>query len=252
MSLKQKLQIAESSWVPLRAAVFECFWKHELEDGAKRIQLGLTSQFAPKTVEITPSRQTLKYVFPDGSIFESAPWDFLSNEETLPQDAFAAALVHKSVDVLWNAMNDSFSRKVSSGDFSLFARMDDFRAPFVAIPSDHWSLYKVTNWKNGAAAAQDGRVIFSIHAKTANSARSAAGRKPIYDQCHINAHVQKTVDLLGFPTPNGETGWQSLADVGRLVGEFCLTTKGQEPAISTLQDLARKALTAAKAKTGNR
>jgi hypothetical protein len=149
-------------------------------------------------------------------------------------------------------MNDSFSRKVSSGDFSLFARMDDFRAPFVAIPSDHWSLYKVTNWKNGAAAAQDGRVIFSIHAKTANSARSAAGRKPIYDQNHINAHVQKTVDLLGFPTPNGETGWQSLADVGRLVGEFCLTTKGQEPAISTLQDLARKALTAAKAKTGNR
>jgi hypothetical protein len=251
MSLRQerKLQIADPGWVSLRQAVFECFWKHELKNGVDRFHLQYTSSVAPKTVEINATDQTLKFIFSDGSILEGAPWDFLCEIERLPRDAFAAALLHKAVREIWNTMNDSFNRKVSSRAVSLFARMDDFRAEFASIPSDHWSLCKVTDWKNGAAIAQDGRVMFSIHAKLAHSPSSAsAGRKPIYNQDHINAKVLKAVEKMGFPTPNGEIGWQSAADVGRLVRDVCIETKGQEPVISTLQRLVRKALIAAKAK----
>src|SRR6476620_10433674 len=107
MSLNKKMDVADSSWVPLRAAVFDCFWKYELEGGAKQLLLPFKSPVAPKTVEIIPAKQMLKYVFADGSIFESAPWDFLSNEERLPQNAFAAALLHKAVRGIWDSMKDN-------------------------------------------------------------------------------------------------------------------------------------------------
>lgn len=248
MSLRQesKLQIADPGWVSLRQAVFECFWKHELKNGVDRIHLQYTSPVAPKNVEISATDQTLKFVFLDGSIFEGAPWDFLHESERLPRDAFAAALLHKAVREIWNTMNDCFNRKVSSRAVSLFARMDDFRAQFASIPSDHWSIYRVTDWEKGTAVAPDGRCIYSVHAKISAKKVNIPGRQPLYDQDQINGEVRRAIKTKGFPERGGEVGWQSHADVERLIQGFCRRMFGKEPVRSTLQNLADKALTAAK------
>jgi len=240
MSLQKEtcVQIADPGWVSLSQAVFDSFWKNELKTGADGIHLRYTSPFAPKTVEINAPSQTLRFTFSDGSSFEAPPWDFLRKSETLPYDAFAAALLHKAVGEIWDTMNHSFNRKVSSRVVSLFARMDDFRAPFASIPSDHWSIYRVTDWENGTAVAHDA----GIAAKKVN----IPGRKPLFDQDQINGEVRRAIKIKGFPERGGEVGWQSRADLERLIGGYCLRTTGKEPARSTLQTLAERALTADK------
>jgi hypothetical protein len=240
---EHKSQITGSGWVPLSQAIFECFWKDELENGANQIHLQYRSQFAPRTLAINTTAQTLRLVLSDGSVFEGPPWEFLSITERLPGNAVAAALLHKCVGEVWSAMNDAFGKKVSSSTVSLFARMDDFRAEFVPIPSDHWSFYKVTDWKNGAAIARDGRVIFSIHAKFANVTGSgSAGRRPTYDQDQVNGEVKRRIKEKGVPGRDRESGWQSEADLQAAVADFLRNTTGKIPVKSTLQRLVKNAL----------
>src|SRR5216683_1406123 len=121
MSLQKetRVQIADPGWVSLSQAVFESFWKNELKNGTDQIHLQYTSRFAPQTVEVSPTAQTLKFMFSDGSIFEGTPWDFLGESERLPRNVFAAALLHKTVGEIWDTMNDRFNRRVSSRAISL-------------------------------------------------------------------------------------------------------------------------------------
>ncbi|MET4297066.1 hypothetical protein ABIB06_007841 [Bradyrhizobium sp. LB8.2] len=239
-------KIANADWIPLRRAVYESFWKHELENGTHLIQLRFTSRFAPLKAELGLSDQTLKFLFWDGSVFEGTPWDFLNKSETLPPHAFAAAFLHKTVGEIWDKMNDAFNRRVSSGGIVLFARMDDFRAQFIPIPADQWSYYRVTDWEKGTALAHDGRSLCSVHAKLVDAKVNTPGRQPFYDQDQINGEVRRAIKSKGLPERGGETGWQSRADVERLVRDFCYRTTGKEPARSTLQILAKEALAAAK------
>src|SRR4051812_22963496 len=103
MSLQKKPRVekVDPGRVSIRKAVFESFWKNELGSGACQIDLGFISPFAPKTVEISAPSQTLRFIFSDGSLFESTPWDFLRKEETLPRNAIAGALIFKAVGAIW-------------------------------------------------------------------------------------------------------------------------------------------------------
>ena len=243
MSLRQerKFPIAKPGWVSLRQAVFECFWKFRLKDGADRVQLDYESSFAPNAVEIDVTAQILRFIFLDGSIFEGAPWDLLTNDDLLHPNAIAGALMYNSVAAIWDMMKIDFNRKVSDGAVALFARADDFQAPFASVPPDHWSLYTVTNWENGTAVARDGHYLFSVHAETV-ARSSPRGRSPTFDQDQINGAVRRAIKARGFPDRTGDSGWQSRADVERLIRDYCRKLTGKEPARSTLQTQAKKAL----------
>ena len=164
-------------------------------------------------------------------------------------EAFQQRVLRGTIAVWRDDMLARFNRAASEGSILLYGRFEKMGSPFVRLPPDIWPQVEVHDWEKGNAKAGDGTDIWSIHAGTvAPSPSSRAGRKPVYDQDYINAKVLEAVKKMGFPTPNGEIGWQSAADVGRLVRDFCLETKGQEPAISTVQGFVRKALIAAKAK----
>lgn len=214
-----------------------------MDGGAKQVALDYRSSYAPRFLDIDPNTQTFEFSFADGTTYAGAPWDLISSDEKLPANVVAAALIYKSACAIWETMNFHFNRQVCSSIVSLFARAGEDRAPFTPIPSDHWALYSVTDWENGAAISQDGRVLFSIHAEIArNAGANTAGRKPIYNSDQIKGEVFRAFKKKGPLDRNGEVGWQGQADVERLIRDFCVKTMGKEPVRSTLQKFAREAI----------
>jgi hypothetical protein len=243
-------QTAPANSVPLVDTIFQCFESEKPNKEIRQFRLNYRSSPAAKLVEIDPGARTFRFLFPDGSIVEGKPWSLLSDDQSLPSNALAAAFVFNATKGLWSAMCDCFNKMVSSGDFALFARPDNIENPFSSIPADTWAAYKVVDWEIGQAICLVGRALYGLRAKFRESAKSSAGRPSTYDPDQINGQVLRAIKAKGLPDRKGEPGWQTMADVERLVRDYCVKTVREEPVRSTLQVLAKNALAYAKTKIG--
>jgi hypothetical protein len=195
---------------------------------------------------------------------------------------FAASLEHKhpqtklpsrapfSLDEITEILRRRFDRAVIAGTVILYARPEKITAGFVQIPGDVWSLLKVTDWKNAVAVAPDGTRYWSLHAVAASAvsempsraaadsahtapskARRTRGAPPKYDFDAIRAEAFRLFRAHGLPDREGDDGWQTRADLERCLAEFCMGIHGKEPAESTLQGFADRAIRDWKMKTDN-
>lgn len=140
-------------------------------------------------------------------------------------------------------MIGSFNEAVLRTNLQLYARIERFTANFSSVAPDLWANCVVEDWGKGHALVSDRTRLFSLHAGVSHRITPlTAGRKPIYDQDQINGAVAREIRRRGFPHSSGDLGWQSIADVERVVGEFCVSIYGREPAKSTSQKLARQGL----------
>lgn len=248
--MKVAMSSSKSSRIPLHRAVFE-FWKSTHDGECCVFDLNYTSSIAPKTITVNDRSQTFKIDFPDGSCFEAKPWQFLSCEQLLPAHAIAAALVHTAVGAVWDSFRGGFDDGVSRSAVGLFGRFENIRAPFEPVAADLWSHYVVKDWESGTAVAADGSHLYSLHANLTVEESARAGPPPQYDQAQINGAVLREVKKRGLPSRDGEVGWQTMANVEKLIAEFCLKTMSKEPARSTLQKLAKAAIAQARIRTGS-
>jgi hypothetical protein len=223
--------------------------------------LGTTAE----SVEIDHAKCTFTIKLSPGLIFQGSPWDLLNRPPPYPvldepngveknwrpfdiemrdHSAIPGLNMIRMTEAAWNQLVAKFNEGVAEGEIALCARVDHYGAPFTAIPSDVWPLFSITNWKAGTAFGPEGARLWSVHAEILpHRTRARAGAKPTYDQDEINAVVKRELKKRGGrPTPNGDLGWQSEADLQSVVADWLLRTMGKVPAKSTLQILVKKAL----------
>ena len=243
----RELQIEpDPKWRPLADAIFFHTHTTTLDAG----QCCFTHDFqwsnTPASIELGLSSRTFKLTFNDGRVIDAPPWELLKGEK-LPLIGLPKIVALNTVRSAWLHMQESFASAISEGQYKVFARLDDFRAPFAALPRDHWRLYHVTDWSTGVAIAPDDQQIWNIHCLS--PVKSQAGRKPFYDQDQVNAKVRRLFRERGPYGPDRDAGWQTRADLEEQVAQFLFKTCGQSPVKSTLQILVQKARKAVEAET---
>lgn len=232
-----------SSSVPLADAAFRSLEPSGANGAVYLVKLNYKLAAAPKVVEIHPQSRSFRFLFPDGTVVQGKPWVLVSNDHSLPSNAFAGALVHSATSHLWSAMIERLNQGVRLGKVFIFARSGNLGEPFRAIPSDVWPTFTVTDWETGTAVNEGADKITTIHVTIAQQPNNAKGRPPLYDQDQINGAVLRKVKQMGgLPDRNGEPGWQSNADIERLIETFLNSIQNKIPARSTLQGLAKKAI----------
>ena len=68
------------------------------------------------------------------------------------------------------------------------------------------------------------------------------GAPPIYDHDQIRGEAFRQFKQRGLPSRDGDKGWQTRADLEKLIEDFCDSLYGRRPVKSTLQRLAKRAL----------
>lgn len=244
---RRNLQLEpDPKWRPLADAIFLHTHTTTLDSGRCCFTYDYPWSNAPASIEHELSSRTFNLTFNDGRVIEALPWDLL-NGEKLPLMGLPKIIALNAVGSAWLHMQETFASAISEGRYKVFARLDDFRAPFGALPRDHWRLYRVTDWSTGAAIAPDGQRIWNIHCQSLVKPQS--GRKPIYDQDQVTGKVRRLFRELGPLGDDKKPEWQTRADLEEHIAQFLFDTSGQSPAKSTLQNLVKKALETVQAET---
>jgi hypothetical protein len=236
----------DPKWRPLADTIFFHTHATTLDAGQCCFTYDFQWSNTPASIELGVGSRTFKLTFNDGRAIEALPWELLKGEK-LPLKGLPKIVALNAVRSAWLHMQESFASAISQGQYKVFARLDDFRAPFAALPRDHWRLYRVTDWSTGVAIAPDGQQIWSIHCESVVKPQS--GRKPVYDQDQVDGEVRRLFRQYGPIGSGKEPGWQTHSDLQERIAQFLFDTSGQSPAKSTLQHLVKRALEAVKAET---
>jgi hypothetical protein len=95
---------------------------------------------------------------------------------------------------------------------------------------------------SAATVADETAAIPAPQAYFRSNPAPSRGKPPKYDYDQIRGQAFRLFKGHGIPSRNGEKGWQTRADLERKLAEFCNHVFGEEPAKSTLQGYAKKAL----------